>query len=86
LSGHVDPDLFEACAADLLTAVYPSLTPVRGGSDDGYDGAIASNDEPPYPLITTTGKDAKGNLERNLKRTAARGGKPTRAVFATSDG
>lgn len=84
LSGHLDPELFEACAADLLREIYSSLTPVRGGSDHGYDGAIASESEPPFPLIATTGKDAKANLLRNLERASARGNKPTRAVFATS--
>lgn len=84
LSGHLDPEVFEACAADLLREVYPSLAPVRGGSDRGYDGAITSDDEAPFPLVATTGKDAKANLLRNLKQASTRGTKPTRAVFATS--
>src|SRR5438105_4243888 len=37
LNGHLDPEVFEACAADLLREVYPSLSPVRGGSDQGFD-------------------------------------------------
>jgi hypothetical protein len=38
LQGTLDPDLFEDCAADLLRAVYPTLVPIRGGTDAGMDG------------------------------------------------
>lgn len=31
LNGDLDPTTFEACAADLLRRVWPSLVPVRGG-------------------------------------------------------
>lgn len=84
LAGHLDPEVFEACAADLLTEIYPTLTPVRGGSDHGFDGAAVADDKPPFPLITTVATDAKGNLKRNLNAAIAAGKRPTRAIFATS--
>ena len=41
LSGSLDADLFEHCACDLLREAYPTLAPIKGGSDSGMDGAIA---------------------------------------------
>ena len=41
LSGALDPNLFEACAVDLLRKEFPTLVPIRGGDDAGMDGAIA---------------------------------------------
>ena len=84
LNGHLDNEVFEACAADLLGESYPNLVPVRGGSDDGYDGAIYSNDSPPIPLITTTGSNARANLQQNLSRAFAREPKLGVAVFASA--
>ncbi|MEQ9247477.1 MAG: helix-turn-helix domain-containing protein, partial [Nitratireductor sp.] len=84
LSGHLDPEVFEACAADLLRQQWPGLVPVRGGSDDGFDGAIATDGEEPFPLVTTTGTAAKDNLRRNLKRAIGSGWTPKTAIFATS--
>ena len=84
LDRQLDPNLFEACAADLLREIYPSLTPVRGGSDLGKDGIIAPANRRPFPLVTTVGTNAKANLVRNLTRAGRGGRKPTRAVFATS--
>ena len=84
LSQPLDPDLFERCAADLLRAYHPSLVPVCGGNDSGFDGAVADNEGEPFPLIATTAKDAIGNLTRNWRRYEERGGLRKRAVFATS--
>lgn len=84
LNGHLDPEEFEACVAVLLSEIYPTLTPVRGGADDGFDGAITDGNRPPFPLVTTTGTDARGNLRRNLKRAHNASGKLTKAVFASS--
>lgn len=83
LSEHFDPDIFEACAADLLGRQWPGLVPVRGGSDDGFDGAISSEGKQPFPLVSTTSTDAKGNLKRNLKRAIESGWQPAYAIFAT---
>jgi hypothetical protein len=84
LEAGPEPDLFEDCASDLLRSDYPTLVPVRGGSDSGMDGAIADGEGEPFPLVTTTGKDVIGNLTRNLKKYVEDGGKRRKAVLATS--
>jgi hypothetical protein len=50
LGGDLDEDLFEACAADLLRESCPSLAPMTGGDDAGYDGAIGTS-AGPFPLL-----------------------------------
>lgn len=52
LDGRLDPELFEQCAADLLRAIYPTLVPIRGGTDAGMDGAIADGEGEPFPLAS----------------------------------
>lgn len=84
LSQQLDPKLFEQCAADLLRSHFPSLVPVSGGGDSGFDGAIADSEGEPFPLIVTTAEDAIGNLTRNLNRYDLQGGTRKKAVFATS--
>ena len=54
LSSDLDPELFEQCAADLLREVYPSLVPIKGGTDSGMDGAIADGEGEPFPLVSTS--------------------------------
>jgi len=83
LSGSLDPAAFERCAVDLLRSVYPSLAPVSGGNDAGFDGSIAHPDGP-YPLICTTAKDVARNVERSCRERLARTAGPARAVVATS--
>ena len=84
LSDPLNGELFERCAADLLRANHPSLVPVCGGNDSGFDGAIADNEGEAFPLIVTTAMDAIDNLTRNLERYEERGGTRKKAVFATS--
>lgn len=84
LSGTLDSELFERCAASLLKVYHPSLVPVRGGSDAGKDGLIADNEGTPFPLVSTTSPNAIGNLTRNLKKYVEEGGARRLAVFATS--
>lgn len=84
LNGRLDSELFEACAANLLQETWPGLTPVRGGSDQGFDGSLPAAQGESFPLITTTGTDAKRNLQRNLKTAVESHRNPTRAIFATS--
>ena len=83
LNRTLDPDVFEACAAALLCHDYPTLVPVRGGADDGFDGAVADASGEPFPLITTTGEKLVANLRGNLDRTAKRGWSVARVLFAT---
>ncbi|MGB6066764.1 MAG: hypothetical protein WBG50_18320 [Desulfomonilaceae bacterium] len=84
LSGTLDPELFEQCAADLLRSIWPGLTPIRGGNDAGMDGAIPDARGEPFPLITTTSADVIGNLSRNLRTYLREGGRRHRVVLATS--
>ena len=85
LNGDLDPATFEACAADLLRSEWPGLVPVNGGHDDGFDGAVAdSSHHAPFPLVTTTGNDLRGNVRRNLHQARRRNSKVDRALFATS--
>ena len=84
LDTPLDPDNFEHCAADVLRPEFPSLVPIRGGSDAGMDGAIADGEGVAYPLVTTTGEDVIGNLTRNLTTYLAEGGARRKVVLATS--
>ena len=84
LQGHLDWDVFEACAVELVGKDGWSVVAVPGGSDDGFDGAVADPDGEPFPLIVTTGKGALGNLRRNLKTLRRQGWRAEKAIFATS--
>lgn len=84
LDGPLDEDDFELAASYALRTIYPTLVPVRGGSDSGMDGAIADGEGRAFPLVVTTSKDAIGNLTRNLEKYTRDGGPRRVAVFATS--
>ena len=85
LNGRLDPEVFEKCAVDLLQAVWPGIVPVRGGRDDGFDGAVPDTDhQEPFPLIVTTGTNLPANLRTSLDSAKRAGWKPQRALFATS--
>ncbi len=84
LQGHLDRDVFESCAVELVRKDEWRVVPVSGGGDDGFDGAVADPDGEPYPLIVTTGKDALGNLKKNLKSLRRKGWTADKAIFATS--
>jgi hypothetical protein len=79
----LDPDTFEQCATSILRRDWPTIVPVRGGSDAGMDGAIADGLGEPLPLVCTTGTDAVGNLRKSLASYIARGESRRRAVFIT---
>lgn len=85
LDGSLDPVIFEDCAAELLRHDWPGLVAVRGGQDDGFDGAVADGvRREPFPLVVTTATDLKGNLRRNLERARRKWATVDRALFATS--
>jgi hypothetical protein len=84
LNGRLDPEIFERCAQDLLRNKYPTLVPIRGGSDAGMDGAIANGKGTAYPLITTTAKEVIRNLTGSLNSYINKGGKRRMVVAATS--
>lgn len=62
----LDPKDFERCAIDLLSGIYPGITPVTGGTDFGRDADIGELGEGPR-LLATTG-DPRENLQRGLAR------------------
>ena len=84
LNGPLDRYLFQDCMTDLLRDTFPSLVPVRGGKDSGMDGAIADGKGEPYPLIVTTAKDVKRNLNRSLDSWLKRKRPRREVVLATS--
>ncbi len=84
LKDRLDPELFERCVADLLRDEWPTLVPVRGGTDAGMDAAIAEGEGPAFPLVCTTAKDVIGNLTRSLDSYLRDGGSRRQVVLATS--
>ena len=85
LNRRLDPEVFEACAVNLLQTIWRGLVPIRGGRDDGFDGAVADgSSQEPFPLIVTTAKDRVRNIERSLDSAKRAGWEPHRALFATS--
>lgn len=81
LAGPLDVDRFELCAASLLTKEFPTLVPIRGGSDSGMDGATAA-DGP--LLICTTDTDVNRNLTGSLKSYLKECGPRRTVLLATS--
>ena len=86
IQGYLDPDVFEACAVELVRRDGWSVVPVRGGKDDGFDGAVADGVGEPFPLVVTTSKDLVRNLKQSLKAAQRGGWNAKRAIFATSRG
>lgn len=84
LNGHLDHEVFETCAVELVRQDGWPVVPVRGGQDDGFDGAVADGNGEPFPLIATIGEDLVGNFQKNVKQAQRKGWKPDRAIFATS--
>lgn len=81
LTGPLDDDCFELCVSSLLTKEFPTLVPIRGGTDSGMDGVTASDG--PF-LVCTTGKDVIRNLTGSLKSHLKNGGTRRSLVLATS--
>lgn len=84
LERKLDPHVFEECVAEMLRRDWPKLVPVRGGADDGFDGAVAGSTGAPFPLVVTTSTKLVDNLGRNLDRAIEKGWRFTNALFATS--
>lgn len=79
-----DGDTFELCANDLLSQIYPSLSPREGGDDAGLDGLITKEDKSSIQLICTTGQDVGGNLSGSIASNLKQGGKSHACILATS--
>lgn len=84
LSSELNPETFELAVADLLRSSWPTLVPIKGGSDSGMDGGVGNFEGEPFPLVTTTSKDVIGNLTRNLTTYKNDGGQQKRVILATS--
>jgi len=82
LAGRLDPELFERCAAALLS-LERNVVPIRGGRDSGMDGAVADGQGQPYPLISTTAEDLVRNLRTSLESYRKTVGARLLAIFAT---
>ena len=80
----MDPEVFEACVVELVRQAGWSAVPVRGGKDDGFDGAVADGAGEPFPVIVTTSRDLLRNLKQSLKTVQRTGWKVNRSIFATS--
>jgi hypothetical protein len=81
LDARLDDDIFEVCASSLLRKDFPTLVPIRGGTDSGMDGATASSG--PF-LVCTTGEDVIRNLTKSLKSYIKSGGPRRTVLLATS--
>lgn len=84
LRGELNPGTFEDAVCDLLRDSFPTLVPIRGGSDGGRDGAIADGEGEAYPLLCTTAKDVLRNLHHSLDSYLNSGGQRCKVVIATS--
>ncbi len=85
LRRRLDPEVFETCAVALLRREWPTLVPISGSGDDGFDGAVDS--ETPgtsFPLVVTTGERLVRNFESSIDQEIGKGWKPTSVIFATS--
>ena len=84
LAGEIDGDLFEVCAVDLLQKAYPSLVPLKGGSDRGRDGIYINIGGIEVPLVCTTGMGIRSNLHKNLRQYRKYGYTGRQVLLATS--
>jgi len=82
-STHLDSSLFERCAQDLLTEIYPGLSPIPGGTDWGRDADVhPATEEPPVRLLATSSRTREG-VRKNLLaglRSMAKHGVPFRRI------
>ena len=78
-------DLFELCCIDVLRDECPNLCPVFGGQDGGFDGAAhIDGHSDPIPLVVTTSKQPKRNLNSSLATAKRLYPNMRKAIFATS--
>ena len=68
---HLDTDLFERLAAELVESKGYSTNLAVGGADNGYDFEILDTSLEPGPGVATTSNRVTANLKRNLDRNKA---------------
>src|SRR6266508_4458267 len=83
---RLDPLVFERCATDILSEIYPGLSPVPGGADWGRDADIhGPGAGPPPEVLITTSRSLDGirkNLVSGLKSLLANEKPVERVVLA----
>jgi hypothetical protein len=84
LAKLTDREKFEACAADLLGKRYPTLVPISGGSDAGFDGAAVQPNGRILQLVCTTAEDVLANLSGSLEQAKKKGQKSDGVLIATT--
>src|SRR2546421_12409110 len=84
LAGEIDGNLFEVCAVDLLQQAYPSLVPLKGGTDRGRDGIYINLGGIEVPLVCTTSPGIRSNLRKNLRQYRKYGYTGKQVLLATS--
>lgn len=62
----LDSGVFERCAQDLLTDLYPGLSPIPGGTDWGRDADIAGTGSPVPPRLLATSSRSLNGVRKNM--------------------
>ncbi len=83
-AARFSPSEFERCATDLLTSIYPGLSPVSGGTDFGRDADVHDGQETPARLFVTSGVDVLDNVRTSFRSLQSHGVAVKRIVVATS--
>ena len=85
LEGHLDPEIFERCAVDLIGKTRVRVVPVAGGGDGGFDGSVVNLESGrPIPLVVTTSARPADNLKASVRSAKRQDPTLDRAFFATS--
>ncbi len=85
LEEHLDPEVFEQCAVELIGKSGVRVVPVVGGGDAGFDGSVADADaRRPIPLVVTKSAKLADNLKRSIASAKRHDPALDRAFFATS--
>ncbi|MEA2581102.1 MAG: hypothetical protein QOE83_1994 [Actinomycetota bacterium] len=85
-SKRLDHELFERCAQDFLSEIYPGLSPIPGGTDWGRDADIhESLADSPVRLLVTSARTLEGvrkNMRAGIKSMTQHGVPIDRIVLA----
>jgi hypothetical protein len=63
---HLSGEVFERCAQDLLSKVFPGLTPIPGGSDWGRDGDISGTADAVPPRLLASSSRGLAGARKNM--------------------
>lgn len=63
---RLDADAFERCAQDMLTDLYPGLSPIPGGTDWGRDADIAGTGDTVPPRLLVTSSRTLAGVRKNM--------------------